>query len=212
MKKKTWQSTQAWVLLLVVFFAGVTVDLVSKSWAFNHVADTPVELDRSNLILNQHWSPIPFHEGKVIIPNRLLSLQLVLNEGTVFGIGPKHRVFFIFFTLIALCVAVWIFATQTTPESKRAQIAIGLILGGGLGNLYDRIIIGRVRDFYYIFPDRHLPFDLSWPGGSTELFPWIFNTGDVLVLIGMCMLMVYFWKQPTQEVDQPHAEKSSPAE
>ncbi len=48
----------------------------------------------------------------------------------------------------------------------------------------------------YMFPDRHLPFDLAWPGNNTELFPWIFNTGDVLLLVGMGLLMIFFWKQP----------------
>ena len=209
--KPTWQSTRAWVLLLVVLVLGLSLDLTSKSWAFQTVAGTPVKLELSLLILNPHWSPIPLHEGVVVIPNRMLDLRLVLNDGAVFGIGSQQRGFFIFFTFVALCVAGWIFAKHTLPTSKLAHIAIGLILGGGLGNLYDRIMIGRVRDFLYLFPDRHLPFGISWPGGNTELFPWIFNAGDVMLLTGMTLLMIYFWKQPTPTVDSTLPEKSDPA-
>ena len=82
----------------------------------------------------------------------------------VFGIGSQKRGFFIVFTILALCIAGWIFAKNTTKNCTIAHIGLGLVLGGGLGNLYDRIFIGRVRDFMHMFPDRHLPF--SWPGGK----------------------------------------------
>ena len=109
------------------------------------------------------------------------------------------------FTIIALLIAGWIVAKNTTKGSTIAQIGLGLVLGGGLGNLYDRIFIGRVRDFMHMFPDRHLPF--SWPGGSNEWFPWIFNVGDVLLLTGMGLLMIYYWRQPNPTSDQPQKAK-----
>ena len=98
--KSTWQSTHAWVLLLVVLVLGFSLDLASKSWAFQTVAGTPVELEASLLILNPHWTPIPLHEGVEVIPSRLLDLRLVLNDGAVFGIGSQQRGLFIFFTFI----------------------------------------------------------------------------------------------------------------
>ena len=156
-------------------------------------------LERELLVANPHWTPIPVNARKVAIPGRILDFQLVLNDGAIFGIGSQQRLFFIIFTFIALGIAGYIFAKQTTASCTVAHIALGLILGGGLGNLYDRIFIGRVRDFFYMLPDRHLPFELSWPGGNTELFPWVFNVGDSALLCGMCLLMIYFWKQPTPE-------------
>ena len=175
---------------------GLSVDLSTKSCAFDSVADQPVVLDRSQLLSNPHWSPIPPHDGVVVIPGRILNLRLVLNDGAVFGIGSQQRGFFILFTIAALAIAGWIFSKHTDALHTISHVAIGCILGGGLGNLFDRLFIGRVRDFMHLFPDRHLPFDWSWPGGNTELFPWIFNSGDVLLLSGMGLLMIYFWKQP----------------
>ncbi len=195
--QSAWRSPKAWASLLLVMIIGFSADIYSKSVAFEKVADSPVLLEREQLLSNPHWSPIPIHEGIVVIPGRLLHFRLVLNDGAVFGIGSQKRVFFIIFTFIALGIAGWIFARHTTKQDVLAHVALGLILGGGIGNLYDRISIGRVRDFMYMFPDRHLPFDLAWPGNNTELFPWIFNTGDVLLLVGMGLLMIFFWKQPT---------------
>ncbi len=195
-----WKSPRAWFILCTVMLLGFTADVATKSWAFTHVADQPVILAREQLLSNPHWTPIPMHTGRVAIPGNLLNFRLVLNDGAVFGIGSQQRVFFIIFTFLALGIAGWIFSRNTSKTNTVAHIALGLVLGGGLGNLYDRIFIGRVRDFMYLFPDRHLPFEWSWPGSNSELFPWIFNTGDVLLLTGMAMLMIFFWTQPSNDV------------
>lgn len=195
------RSPRAWCVLLAVLIVGFSVDIMTKVYAFNHVAPAPILLERDQLLSNTAWSPIPPHNGVVAIPGRLLNFRLVLNDGAVFGIGSQKRSFFIVFTILALCIAGWIFAKNTTKNSTIAHIGLGLVLGGGLGNLYDRIFIGRVRDFMHMFPDRHLPF--SWPGGNTEWFPWIFNVGDVLLLTGMGLLMFYYWRQPMPASDQP---------
>jgi signal peptidase II len=199
------QSPRAWCILLAVMAIGFSIDIATKMYAFEHVAPTPVVLERDQLLSNTAWSPIPPHNGVVAIPGRLLNFRLVLNDGAVFGIGSQKRGFFIVFTIIALLIAGWIFAKNTTKSSTIAHIGLGLVLGGGLGNLYDRIFIGRVRDFMHMFPDRHLPF--SWPGGSNEWFPWIFNVGDVLLLTGMGLLMIYYWRQPNPTSDQPQKAK-----
>jgi signal peptidase II len=193
-----WKSPRAWLLLLAVTVSGFAADISTKVWAFRSVTQEPVILEREQLLSNPNWNPIPVHDGLVAIPGRLLDFRLVLNDGAVFGIGSQQRLFFIIFTFIALGIAGWIFSRHTTAKNSLAHFAIGLVLGGGIGNLYDRIFVGRVRDFMHIFPDRHLPFELAWPGNNTELFPWIFNTGDVLLLTGMGILMIFFWRQPTQ--------------
>ena len=205
-----WRSPRAWTILLLVTAFGFTADIVTKSWAFQEIAGKPIILERELLLLNPDWTPIPLHQGVVAIPGQVLNFRLVLNDGAVFGIGSQQRLFFILFTFIALLIAGWIFGRHTTNKSTLAHIALGLILGGGVGNLFDRIFVGRVRDFMHLFPDRHLPFDLSWPGGHSELFPWIFNTGDVLLLTGMGLLMIYFWKQPTPATTKLDQTKSDP--
>jgi len=208
----SWRSSRAWFVMLTVLVIGFTFDIVTKVYAFEHVAPTAVILEREQLLSNSAWTPIEPHEGVVVIPGRLLNFRLVLNDGAVFGLGSQRRLFFILFTIGALLMACWIFARNTTRNDTVAHIGLGLVLGGGLGNLYDRLFIGRVRDFMHMFPDRNLPFSLHWPGGSAEWFPWIFNVGDMLLLTGIGLLMVYYWRQPNPEAVQPPAVQSKDPE
>jgi len=193
--RNAWRSPTAWTWLLLVMALGLLVDLGSKRLAFEYVAGEPVELVREDLLSDVAYSPIPlehvYDRGVTVLPWRLLELKLVLNPGAVFGIGPDKRYFFIGFTLLALVGGTIVFGRMTGPRQHLAHLAIGLILAGGLGNLYDRLVIGRVRDFLHMLPGYHLPFGWSWPGGNSEVFPWIFNIADVMLLTGVGLLMLH---------------------
>ena len=87
--------------------------------------------------------------------------------------------------------AVLLFARGTRVRMKWSHIAIGLILAGGLGNLYDRMVYGAVRDFLHMLPGWQLPNGWMWPGNSTgDVFPWVFNVADVLLLAGMALFVI----------------------
>ncbi len=180
--RRAWRSPLAWVVLIIVCATGVFADLGFKAWAFHNVAQDPVVLE--------HDEHIPTHQPVVVIP-RLLNLHLVKNEGAVFGIGANQRMFFIAFTIAALVSAVAVFGRWTKANATIAHIAIGLIIAGGLGNLYDRLYFGSVRDFLHMLPGWSLPFGLNWPGGNSEVFPWVFNVADVMLLFGMGAMMWY---------------------
>ena len=186
--RRAWRSPLAWVVLIVVCAAGVTGDLGLKAWAFRNVAPSPIVLDH-NEIRRDYWH-IPAHEPLVVIP-RLLNLHLVKNEGAVFGIGPNQRMFFIVFTIAALAAAVVVFGRWTRSNATMAHVALGLIVAGGVGNLYDRVHFGFVRDFLHMLPGWTLPFGLNWPGGNNEVFPWVFNLADMMLLLGMGTMMWY---------------------
>jgi len=186
-----WRSPGAWILLLVVTMAGLTADLTSKSWAFSSVADTPVVLDRSELIERPQSNPIPHHQGLHALPGGLLDLRLVLNQGAVFGLGAQHRGLLMIFTVLAVGFALFIFGWKTAATSRLAHVGIGLVLAGALGNLWDRLLFSRVRDFLHMLPGWRLPFGLTWPGGSAEIWPWIFNVADVLLLAGLVVFLVH---------------------
>lgn len=189
---RAYQSPMAWLVLVCVVLAGLSIDLVTKRLAFEYVTSSPVELDRDTLINKPWFDPIESHDGTEALPWNLLDFHLVLNQGAVFGIGPNQRAFFIIFTVIALVIGLFVFGWLTSARSTIAHFAIGLILAGGLGNLYDRLLIGRVRDFLHMLPDVELPFGWSWPGNQTgEVFPWIFNVADVLLLTGMGLLLIH---------------------
>jgi signal peptidase II len=97
---------------------------------------------------------------------------------------------FIGFTIVAVSAALWIFGWWTDARNRVAHVGIGLVLAGGIGNLYDRLAYGAVRDFLFLAPRWHLPFGWHWPGGSAELFPWIFNGADMMLLAGMAVLLL----------------------
>ena len=182
-------SPRAWIVLLTVVIIGLTADLVSKDLAFERVADTPVDLVYDDVVSGS--AMIPWHQGIEVVPPDLLDFRLVLNRGAVFGVGQGRRGVFVVFTLAAIAVALGVFGWWTRSDALLAHIAIGLVLAGGLGNLYDRVAIGAVRDFLYLFPRRELPLGLSWPGGTTEIFPWVFNLADVELLVGMGLLLIH---------------------
>ena len=184
-----WKSPLAWAVLLVVLFIGLFSDLASKSWAFENVANQPVVLNYDEVVSGQMHPP--FHESVKVLPWGLLDFHLVLNRGAVFGIGQGGRAIFMMFTVIAVIVAICVFGWWTHKSSHLAHVGIAMILAGGIGNLYDRVSVGAVRDFLHMFPGWNLPFGMNWPGGNAEVFPWVFNIADVLLLAGMGLLLIH---------------------
>ncbi len=185
---RAWRSPLAWVVLLSVLALGLAADLGLKAWSFRTVAPEPIVLD-AEVISRPYWH-IPAHPPAVVIPG-VLHLHLVKNEGAVFGIGANRRMFFIVFTFAALAAAFTVFGRWTTADATVAHVAIALIIAGGMGNLYDRVQFGFVRDFLHMLPGWQIPFGWSWPGGNNEVFPWVFNVADVMLLFGMGTLMWY---------------------
>ncbi len=193
----TLRSKRAWIWLIGTLVFGVITDLVSKSLAFAKITDLPVHIDRDQVLSEPNLGNlIPYHDAVVVIP-KLLEFTLVLNLGAVFGIGAGQRWFFIIFTLIAIVVALVLFAKWTKPKDWTAHAGFGLIISGGIGNLYDRLVFGCVRDFIHPLPGMKLPFGLTWPGGgSDEVWPYVSNVADLYLLIGIGLLLIYTWRQP----------------
>jgi len=188
---RAYTSAKAWCFLFFVLGMGLAIDLGSKYWAFANVAGQPVTLVRESLLADPDFNPIPPHPGMKALPWGLLDFQLVINRGAVFGLGENQRFFFIVFTIVALGAGLFVFARFTRANALLAHVAIGLILAGGIGNLYDRIMYSVVRDFLHMLPDYPLPFSWNWPNGSPHLFPWVFNVADMMLLTGMGLLMIH---------------------
>ena len=192
------RSRSAWAVLLIVTLLGVVSDLATKSIAFRSIADHPVVIDRAQVLQAQRQgrslgSLVP--PASVTVIPKVLDLSLVLNPGAVFGIGAGKRWFFVGFTAGALGLAIWMFGAWTKPRDYVAHAAIGLLVSGGLGNLYDRIMFGCVRDFLHPLPGLNMPFGLNMPlTGQPEIWPYVSNIADLWLLIGIGMLMYYLWK------------------
>ena len=202
------KSPAAWAVLLATIIIATTADLWSKHAAFERVASVPVDIRRADVLDAERLGElIPRHEPVTVVPHGL-EFTLVLNPGAVFGIGAGQRWIFVAFTLVALAVGGLLFARWTTPRDRGAHVAIGLLVAGGLGNLYDRLALACVRDFIHPLPGVNLPFGLAWPNGATEIWPWVSNVADLWLLIGIGVLLVLTWRHPAEQpaeqpVDQP---------
>jgi signal peptidase II len=148
-------SKHTWLLLgiaLVVFFA----DQITKLWITNHYQYGASEAITSFFNL-------------VRVHNFGAAFSLLNNEG-----GWQRWGFSIFAIIVSLVILVWI--TRLSPQQKLEGLALALILGGALGNLYDRITLGYVVDF----------LDFHW---SSRHFP-AFNIADSAISIGAVLILI----------------------
>ena len=189
----------------------LALDLGSKSIAFRTIADHPVTIDKARVLDVMAHDPraiqslVPDHDALVVIP-RVFEFKLVLNAGAVFGAGSGRRWFFVGFTLIALGFALFYFARWTARRDRPTHLALALIIAGGLGNLYDRIMFACVRDFLHPLPGVTLPFGWRWPvGGGREIWPYVSNVADAFLLVGIAMALVRLWSQDRREVEAARA-------
>lgn len=118
-------------------------------------------------------------ESEVIIP-KILSFTYVLNDGAAFGILSNQRLFFLLAT-VAICAVGIVVLLRFPQKHILLKLSSGFILGGALGNLIDRVIIGVVRDFI----DATLVETVT--GYS---FP-VFNVADIFVVVGTVLLAIY---------------------
>jgi len=210
------KSSRAWIILILTTVVGLVLDLWSKSLAFAKVAGFPVVIERQDVLsVPDLGMLIPPHDPVTVIPS-VLDFTLVLNPGAVFGIGAGKRWFFVIFTIIACIVAVTLFVKWTRARDWLAHVGFGLIISGGIGNLYDRLVFACVRDFIHPLPGVQLPFGLKWPGGSTEIWPYVSNVADAFLIIGILFLMYHAWRMPEpgeekQESSAATSSKEDPA-
>lgn len=180
--------------MLTVVVLGTAIDLASKTIAFNTLAQAPVAIDRREVInATELQALLPRHEPTVVVPY-VLEFKLVLNPGAVFGIGAGKRVFFIIATTLAIAFALFMFARWTGPRDRFAHAAIGLVISGGLGNLYDRVQFACVRDFLHPLPGVNYPFGISTPWSGREVWPYVSNLADLWLIIGVAILVVFLWR------------------
>jgi lipoprotein signal peptidase len=145
------------------------------------------------------------HRGYAIIP-RMFSLvrQEGLNKGALFGMGndPEHGykanwVFAGVSTLAAIGIIIWSFR-PTVRGSWVLSIALGLILAGALGNLFDRVVMGGVRDFIWVY------YQSAEDGLLKFNFP-VFNIADSCLCVGAAILLLQTFFTPAPKKNQAPA-------
>jgi signal peptidase II len=177
----------------------LVADLWSKHLAFERLGPVPVLVSRDEVLAIAAVDPSQI--SRAIAPNpppvtvipHVLEFSLVLNAGAVFGMGQGQRWAFMGFTTLAIAAAVGVFAFWTRARDRWAHVAIGLLIAGGIGNFYDRLVYGCVRDFIHPLPS------VAWPFGWTllgrrEVWPYVSNVADAFLLIGIGILAVFLWR------------------
>ena len=119
---------------------------------------------------------VPGEQVEVLGP---LGLTLSHNHGVAFGLAGGAGAPLIAVTLVALGVVVYLFARN--PARRGMWVATGLLAGGAIGNLADRVRAGSVTDFV----------DLgSWPP---------FNLADVAITAGVLLLVLLYLRDSERE-------------
>ncbi len=145
------------VSLLLAFF----LDRLSKAWAIKTLASKEIALVKG-----------------------LLSLRLAENKGAAFSLFSSTQGFLRELLLVFFPILVVIFLTYYAlfrSKSSLTTFSFGLIVGGALGNLYDRVFSGRVVDFIDLhFRNFHYP---------------TFNLADLFVSTGILILLLKEWRK-----------------
>ena len=171
-----------------VTFIGCAADLISKQLVFQKFYGLALTSDEVHL-----W----------MVPN-LLGFQTSTNQGALFGLGQGNSILFAALSIGALIgISVWLFIAKAARDWW-ITITLGVICGGILGNLYDRLGLwhgsdpapfekNAVRDWIH-FRIEGLPFFDPWPN---------FNIADSLLVAGAISLFIHMlWIAPRQEAEK----------
>ncbi|MFN2251604.1 MAG: signal peptidase II [Anaerolineae bacterium] len=173
-------SSRGTALVLATAAAVVTLDQITK------------RLVLARLAVGASWPSADTALG------RFFSFTHVQNTGVSFGMFQGYNPYMIVVAL-AVVVGVLVFRRHAAkqrrgPEPPLLSIATGLIVGGAIGNLVDRVTIGHVVDF--------LDFKV-WP---------VFNVADSSVFLGVVALTLYIWHDERERAARAEAEADGGAD
>ena len=173
-------------LFWTLAIAGLLGDLWSKHQVFAWLGD-PETLGHYRI-----WEATPETGFQLVAQFEFIDDKLVprVNHGALFGMGGSHKnlangIFALVSLSAAFAVMAWSFFGKGIRQAWLTS-ALGLILGGTLGNLHDRIVFGGVRDFL------HWNYLYDWP---------VFNLADVWLVTGAGMLLVQSLLLPDPAVE-----------
>jgi signal peptidase II len=128
------------------------------------------------------------HETREVVDG-LVRLTYVRNRGAAFGVLsdaelPYQAFLFAAVSLLAL-LAIAIYAWRLPTGSRVPRLGLALIIGGALGNLFDRVRLGYVIDFVDVYWRTH-----HWPA---------FNVADSAISVGVTLLVLDMLRAPRAE-------------
>ena len=135
---------------------------------------------QTKAVADENWS----------VAQLTLTSEPKVNQGALFGFGGKYgplaKGMFAVVSIVAAVVIVFWSRRPGTSKDAALCAALGLILAGTLGNLYDRVVFDGVRDFLYFYW-------IEWP---------VFNVADCCLVCGAGLLLLQaFVSQPASSTD-----------
>jgi len=173
-----------WILFWTIALGGMAFDLTTKSEIFARIGPPPSR-------------PVS------LVPN-VLELHTSYNRGALWGLGSSMEHSSLLFAGLSIVAAFgifyWLFVYKAAAD-WRLTSALALIMAGALGNCYDRLMLGHVRDFVHFHVDP-IGFDCA-----------IFNFADNMLVSGAIILMLLALRPdpaPTASPIGPSAAESLP--
>ena len=169
-----WTATRGWLLFIAISVAAAALDLCTKSWLFARLG-------------------MPGEKAPIVLVPEVLTLETNLNEGALFGMGQGMGMVFAAVSCAAIVGILFTVARASVRSEPWLVVALALITGGIVGNLYDRLgfprlkwhaPLGRIGDPVYAVRDWiHFKLEgiIDWP---------IFNLADTWLVIGAGLLVL----------------------
>lgn len=142
------------------------------------------------VILDQvtKWLAVEFLTKVETVPliQNVLHLTYLENTGAAFGILKNNRWVFLIISTVAI-IALLAYIAKFPPKSKWLGVGLSFIVGGGIGNMIDRVLLGYVVDFIDF---RLINFA-------------VFNVADSFVCVGAVLVLIYvfFFSYKKKEVE-----------
>lgn len=170
--------TRRWKIFAAVGIVSLVLDQLTKYWARAVLPHDGTSID----VIANFWS-----------------WRLSYNTGSAFGLFGSvggARVFLTIVGVVAVGAIVWM-VRQARDDQTRLSWALGLVAGGAVGNIIDRLMFGKVTDFvvwrYY---------EKEWP---------TFNIADVALVIGVGLLFLDFGKDKKDKRDKKNKNEQAEA-
>ena len=143
------------------------------------------------------WLAVVYLQGNSSFPlwENVLHFTYWENDGAAFGMLADHRWVFMVTSTVAI-IGIGIYLFGFCKESNYVKISLAMIVGGGIGNMIDRIWLGYVVDFIDV---RLINFA-------------IFNVADSFVTVGCFALIGYFVAEFIREVKAERAKRTEETE
>jgi signal peptidase II len=163
------------LLFWAIALAGAGFDLGTKSYFFRLIGE-------------------PYQRAPMSVIPGVLELQTSYNPGALWGFMryvPNSSLIFAGLSILAAVgICFWLFVVGAASD-RRLTISLALIMAGALGNCYDRLALGHVRDFVHLHIDA-IRFDCA-----------IFNFADNMLVVGAVALVLLALRPESEETTEP---------